>query len=57
MSGGLGRAFGAVMVVLGVAILVRTLSAGGGALSYGVLLGVLFVVAGSGRIWLARERS
>ena len=41
----------AAMVVIGVAMLVVTLSSGGGPLALGVLLGVLFVVAGGGRLW------
>jgi multisubunit Na+/H+ antiporter MnhB subunit len=46
------RIFSVVMVLLGVALLVRTLVAGGGALSTGVLLGVLFVLAGAARLYL-----
>jgi len=41
-------------VALGVAMVVRTVSAGGEATAFGILLGVLFVAAGLGRIWLAR---
>ncbi len=41
----------AVMVVLGLAILVRTFSAGGGPLAIGTVLGVLFVAAGGGRLY------
>ena len=41
----------AAMVVIGIAMLVVTLSSGGGPLALGVLLGVLFVVAGGGRLW------
>ncbi len=41
----------AAMVVLGLAILVRTLDAGGGPLSIGVIMGVLFVAAGAARGW------
>jgi hypothetical protein len=47
------RLLSAAMVVLGVAIIVRTLTAGGGALAVGLLLGVLFVLAGAGRLWVA----
>jgi uncharacterized membrane protein HdeD (DUF308 family) len=47
------RLFSAVLVVLGVAIIVRTVAGGGGALSYGLLLGVLFIAAGVARLWLA----
>jgi hypothetical protein len=44
----------AVLVILGVAMIVRTIAAGGGPLSLGILLGVLFVLAGAGRIAIAR---
>jgi hypothetical protein len=40
-------------VLIGAAIIVRTLAAGGGALAIGLVLGVLFVVAGLGRLWTA----
>jgi hypothetical protein len=46
-----------LLVFLGVAMLVRTVSAGGGVLSVGVLLGVLFVAAGAGRLWVTRRAS
>ncbi len=42
-----------LMLVLGVAIIVRTVAAGGSPLSIGLLLGVLFVLAGGGRLYLA----
>jgi uncharacterized membrane protein HdeD (DUF308 family) len=42
-----------ILVVLGFAMIVRTLSGGGGALAIGLLLGVLFIAAGAGRIYLA----
>jgi hypothetical protein len=41
-----------LMMVIGVALVVRTLTAGGGAAATGVLLGVLFVAAGAGRLYL-----
>jgi len=41
----------AAMVVIGVAILVQTFSAGGGPLALGTVLGVLFVAAGGGRLY------
>lgn len=50
------RLMSALMVVIGFALLVRTLAAGGGPLSLGVLLGVLFVAAGAGRFLLLRRR-
>ena len=47
--------FSVVLVLLGVAMIVRALTGGGGALAIGVVLGVLFVLAGAGRIYLARR--
>lgn len=45
-------------ILIGIAILVVTLSAGGGALALGTLMGVAFVAIGCGRLWLAsRMRS
>ncbi len=43
----------AVLVVLGVAMVVRTVAAGGGPLALGVLVGVLFCGLGAGRLYLA----
>ncbi len=45
-----------LMVVLGVAIVVRTIAAGGGPLATGIVFGVLFVAAGAGRLWAERRR-
>jgi hypothetical protein len=42
-----------LMVGLGVTILAITLSRGGGV---GVLLGLLFIAAGAGRLYLARRK-
>jgi hypothetical protein len=41
-----------LMLLIGVALLVRTLAAGGGAAATGVLLGVLFILAGAARLYL-----
>ena len=41
-----------ILVVLGVAMIVRTLVAGGGAAAFGLLLGVLFIAAGLGRLYV-----
>jgi hypothetical protein len=49
------RVLSALMIVIGVAIVVRTLAAGGGALALGLLLGVLFVAAGAGRLYAERR--
>ena len=50
------QALSTVMVLLGVAIIVRTLALGGGALAIGILMGVLFVAAGTARLYLERRR-
>ena len=42
-----------VTMLLGVALLARTLAAGGG--QVGVLVGLLFVGLGAGRLYLARK--
>ena len=44
------------LIVLGVAMIIRTLTAGGGPLATGMLLGGLFILAGAGRVWIARGR-
>ena len=44
-----------LMLVLGMAIVVRTIAAGGGPGSIGLILGVLFVIAGAGRLYVARK--
>ncbi len=46
------RLLSVVMIVIGVALIARTLAAGGGAIAVGVVLGVLFVAAGAARIYL-----
>jgi len=45
-----------VMLLIGVAIIVRTLAAGGGPLAFGLLIGLLFVAAGAGRLYAERRR-
>lgn len=47
------RAFSLAFLALGLAILATTLANGGGALSVGVLMGVVFVAVGAGRLWVA----
>jgi hypothetical protein len=46
----------AAMVVLGVVMIALTLSRGGGPLAVGILFGVLFILAGGGRLWVQRRR-
>jgi len=50
----IGSVLALVVIVLGLAIIVRTVAegVGGGA---GLVLGTLFIVAGAGRLWLARR--
>jgi hypothetical protein len=48
----LTRLTSALMVFIGLAIVVRTIEAGGGPLALGVLVGVLFVAAGAGRLYI-----
>ena len=45
-----------LMVLIGVAMIARTLAGGGGPVALGLLLGLLFVGAGSGRLWAERQR-
>lgn len=51
---GATRTLSAAMVLVGVALVASTLARGGGPLAVGVLLGVLFVAAGAGRLYLTR---
>ena len=44
----------ALMVLIGVVLLVSTLAHSGGPLAIGVLLGLLFIAAGAGRLYLSR---
>jgi len=49
---GATRLLAALTMALGVALIVATLAQGGGVL--GIVLGLLFLVAGAGRFYLAR---
>ena len=44
------------MIAIGVALVVRTLVAGGGGLAVGLVLGVLFVAAGGARLYLQERQ-
>ena len=50
---GATRLLAGLTMVLGVALIVATVAQGGGFL--GIMLGVLFLAAGAGRFYLARE--
>jgi hypothetical protein len=47
----------AAMVVIGFALLVQAVTGGGGSPALRALLGVLFVAAGCGRVYLEARRS
>jgi len=46
------RGFSLVFVLIGLAVLVTTLAAGGGPASVGFLMGIAFIAVGLGRLWL-----
>ena len=46
-----------ILVVLGVALIVRTLTAGGGVASVGLLFGILLAVAGALRLYVEHRRA
>jgi hypothetical protein len=45
-----------LMVLIGVAMIVRAIVGGGGPLAVGIVLGLLFIAAGAGRIYAERRR-
>jgi drug/metabolite transporter (DMT)-like permease len=47
------RLLGALLALLGVAMVATTLARGGGPLAIGVVVGVLFAVLGAARVYLA----
>jgi hypothetical protein len=46
------RVMSVLIIVIGIALVARTLIAGGGAGAVGVILGLLFIAAGAGRLYL-----
>jgi hypothetical protein len=52
---GATKVFSLAFAAIGVLLLVVTLANGGGPLSIGFLMGILFVVVGIGRLWIARK--
>lgn len=50
------RLFAVIIIGFGVTILVVTLVNGGGPLSLGFLLGIVFTALGAGRLYLATRR-
>ena len=51
------RVLGALLVIIGIAMVVSALARGGGPLALGVVLGTMLALLGAGRIWLARAHS
>lgn len=51
------RLLSALMLLIGVALIVSTLVRGGGPLSVGMVMGVLFLLAGGGRLFVAGRGS
>jgi hypothetical protein len=45
----------ALMVLIGATMIFVTFSNGGGPLSFGLLVGVMFIAAGAGRLWTLRR--
>ena len=45
-----------LMVLIGVAMIATTVTNGGGPVALGLVLGVLFIAAGGGRLWAERRR-
>jgi hypothetical protein len=45
-----------LMAAIGIGLIVEAFSAGGGAISSRLLLGVLFIAAGAGRVWVLWRR-
>jgi len=48
------RVLGALLSLIGVAMVLSTLARGGGPLALGVVVGLLFAVLGAARLYLAR---
>lgn len=53
LYGGATVVLSSLVALLGVAMIVIALAGGGGPLARGVLVGLLFVLAGGGRAWMA----
>jgi hypothetical protein len=48
------RVLGGLLSIVGVSMVVSTLTRGGGPLALGVVVGVLFAALGVARVWLTR---
>jgi hypothetical protein len=54
---GVTRLFAVVIVGFGLAIVAVTLANGGGVTSFGLLIGLVFVALGAGRLYLSLRRA
>ena len=52
LHGSATRTMSVIMIVIGIALIIRTLAAGGTVIATGIVLGVLFVVAGAARLYV-----
>ncbi len=52
---GVTLGFSVIIIAFGIVIVVRTLAGGGGPLSAGLLIGLLFVGIGAGRLYIAQK--
>jgi hypothetical protein len=53
---GVTRVFALIILAFGITIVVVTIVHGGGATSFGALIGVLFTLLGAGRLYLSLRR-
>jgi hypothetical protein len=56
LHGSATRVLSFAMIAIGIALVVRTIAAGGGGLALGIVLGALFVAAGGARLYLQRRQ-
>jgi hypothetical protein len=45
-----------LFVLIGIALIARTLVEGADGVAFGLVLGALFIATGAGRLWLGRAR-
>lgn len=50
------RVLGVLLMLAGLVMATVALAGGGGPLAAGVIIGAAFMLAGAGRLWLARSR-
>jgi hypothetical protein len=49
------RVLSGLLMLIGIGMVISALARGGGALAFGVVLGISFAALGAGRLWLARS--